>query len=172
MKHLDEIPIEDLQRALDDVERAKPAQRLLAAIAYKNGVTQTELAEWHDVQRKTIYSWLTRLEDEPLAEAVADEHRSGRPRKLSADQRAQLKRRLHEPPSDVGYDASAWTPVLLQEFVRDAFDVEYSIPSCRRLLKEAGLRYRPPRRTAAADSDDREPSHSDHPESDGYWTPR
>ena len=27
-----------------------PTKRLLAAIAYKNGVTQTELAEWYDVQ--------------------------------------------------------------------------------------------------------------------------
>jgi len=25
-----------------------------------NGVTQTELAEWYDVQRRTIYSWFKR----------------------------------------------------------------------------------------------------------------
>jgi chromosome segregation and condensation protein ScpB len=39
----------------------KPTQRVVAAIAYKNGVTQTELAEWHDIGRRTIYSWLKRL---------------------------------------------------------------------------------------------------------------
>jgi chromosome segregation and condensation protein ScpB len=43
--HLDEISVEELQDALDNVEEKKPTQRLLAAIAYKNGVTQTELAE-------------------------------------------------------------------------------------------------------------------------------
>jgi hypothetical protein len=54
----DEISVEELQDALDNVDGKKPTQRLLAAIAYKNGVTQTELAEWYDVQRRTIYSWL------------------------------------------------------------------------------------------------------------------
>jgi chromosome segregation and condensation protein ScpB len=60
--HLDELSVEELQDALDNVDGTKPAQRLLAAIAYKNGVTQTELAEWYDVQRRTIHSWLTRLD--------------------------------------------------------------------------------------------------------------
>lgn len=46
MDHLNEISVEELQEALDNVDGNKPTQRLLAAIAYKNGVTQTELAEW------------------------------------------------------------------------------------------------------------------------------
>ncbi|OAQ51951.1 hypothetical protein HTG_14965 [Natrinema mahii] len=45
MDHLDKTSVEELQDALARVEGAKPTQRLLAAIAYKNGVTQTELAE-------------------------------------------------------------------------------------------------------------------------------
>lgn len=90
MGHLDEITIEELQQALDEVEQKKPTQRLLAAIAYKNGVTQTELAEWYGVQRRTIYSWLKRLESEPLEQAAVDTYRSGRPRKLTADQQREL----------------------------------------------------------------------------------
>lgn len=35
MDYLDEISIEELQNALDNVEGKKPTQRLLAAIAYK-----------------------------------------------------------------------------------------------------------------------------------------
>jgi len=54
VNHLDEISIEELQTALDNVEGEKPTQRLLAAIAYKNGVSQTELSGWYDVQRRTI----------------------------------------------------------------------------------------------------------------------
>lgn len=59
----DEISVEDLQQALDGVEGKQPTQRLLAAIAYKNGSTQTRLASWYDVPRKTIYNWLMRLEN-------------------------------------------------------------------------------------------------------------
>ena len=84
MNHLDEITVEELQDALGNVDGKKPTQRLLAAIAYKNGVTQTELAEWYDVQRRTIYSWLKRLVCvESLEQAASDDKRTGRKRKLS-----------------------------------------------------------------------------------------
>ena len=83
MDHLDEISVEELHDALDNVEGKKPAQRLLAAIAYKNGVTQTELAERHNTGRRTIYSWLKRLiRVESLEQTVIDVHRSERKRKV------------------------------------------------------------------------------------------
>ena len=48
-------------------------QNGLAPIVYKNGVTQTELAEWYNVQRRPIYSWLTQLDtDESLEQAVTN----------------------------------------------------------------------------------------------------
>jgi len=50
MDHVDEISVEELQDALNNVEGNKPTQRLLAAIVYKNGVTQTELAELNPVE--------------------------------------------------------------------------------------------------------------------------
>lgn len=144
MDHIEDISLEDLQEALDRVERKKPAMRLLAAIAYKNGVTQTELSEWYGVQRRTIYSWLKRLEAPVIENAVRDAHRSGRPRKLTDEQQAALKRALHHPPEDVGDDAGAWTPELVHRYVHQRFGIDYSLPSCRRLMKEAGLRYRLP----------------------------
>ncbi|EMA53268.1 transposase [Halococcus salifodinae DSM 8989] len=167
MDHLDDISIEELQEALDEVNAAKPAQRLLAAIAYKNGITQTELAEWYGVQRRTIYSWLKRLDDGPLDQAVVDAPRSGRPRKLTTKQRQEFEAALHESPTEVGYDEPAWTPALVGRFVHDAFGVEYSEPSCRRLMKEAGLEYRvPPRPPAGAGSEDESDDRGS-----GQWTP-
>jgi hypothetical protein len=55
---------------------------------------------------------------------------------------------LHQPPAEVGYDAPAWTPKLLREFLEDRYDVSYSLSSCRRLMRETGLSYQTPRRTA------------------------
>ena len=139
MNHLEEISVEELQTALDNVEGKKPTQRLLAAIAYKNGVTQTELAEWYDVQRRTIYCWLKRLDtDESLEQAVTDAHRSGRKRKLSEMQQQEFEATVHDSPQEVGIDAPAWTPALVQQHLAETYGVDYSVPSCRRLLKEAG----------------------------------
>jgi len=174
MDHLDDITIEELQDALDNVEGNKPTQRLLAAIAYKNGVTQTELAEWHDTGRRTIYSWLMRFDtDEPLGQAVSDAHRSGRKRKLSETQQKEFERTVHEPPEKVGIDAPAWTPALVQDFLEETYGVEYSYPSCRRLLKEAGLSYQKPRRTAGeAEESDQEAFHDEIKKSERRWTPQ
>ena len=173
MNHLDEISVEDLQDALDNVDGKKPTQRLLAAIAYKNGVTQTELAEWYDVQRRTIYSWLKRLDtDESLEQAVTDDKRTGRKRKLSETQQEDFEATVHEPPEKVGIDAPAWTPALVQQFLDESYDVEYSIPSCRRLLQEAGLSYQKPRRKAAeADETEQEEFYDELKKSGGRWTP-
>jgi transposase len=171
MEHLDEISVEELQDALDNVEGNKPTQRLLAAIAYKNGVTQTELAEWYGTGRRTIYSWLMRLDtDEPLVEAVVDNKRTGRKRKLSEIQQGEFEQTVHDPPTEVGYDAPAWTPALVQEFLEETYGVEYSYPSCRRLLKEAGLRYQ--KQPRSADEGDPEEFHGELKKSEQRWTPQ
>jgi hypothetical protein len=79
VEHLDGISVEELQDALDNVDGNKPTQRLLTPIAFKNGVTQTELAEWYDVQRRTTYSWLKRLDtDESLEQSVSNSKESVR----------------------------------------------------------------------------------------------
>ena len=172
MDHLDEISVEELQDALDNVDGKKSTQRLLAAIAYKNGVTQTELAKWYDVQRRTIYSWLKRLDtDESLEQAVSDDKRTGRKRKLSESQQEEFEETVHEPPEEVVIDAPAWTPARAQEYLQETYGVEYSIPSCRRLLKEAGLSYQKPRRSVAeADEDEHEAFHDELKKSGGKWT--
>jgi len=80
---------------------------------HKTGVSQTELAEWYNVQRQTIYSWLKRLNtDESLEQAVSDDKRTGRKRKLSESHQKEFEETAHELPSEVGIDAPAWTPEL------------------------------------------------------------
>ena len=139
MAHLEEVTAGDLRSALDGVEDATPAVRLVAAIAYKHGVSQTALAEWLGVERKTVYNWLTRLEGgKSLVDAARDDRRPGRPRKLAPDQQRVLEEALSEPPTAVGYDSSSWSPGLLREYVAAEFGEEYSLSSCRRLLNELG----------------------------------
>jgi len=174
MDHLNEISVEELQEALDNVDGNKPTQRLLAAIAYKNGVTQTELAEWYDTERKTIYNWLKRFDtDDPLEQAVSDAHRSGRKRKLSEKQQQAFEQTVHESPQESGIDAPAWTPALAQEYLQETYGVEYSVPSCRRLLTEAGLSFQKPRRsTAESDENEQDEFYDEIRESGGKWMPQ
>lgn len=172
MTRLPERTVAELQRALDDVGGKKPTQRLTAAIAYKHGVTQTELAEWFGVSRRTIYGWFSRLEDEPIEEAVRDDSRPGRPAKLTDAQLSGLEATLQAPPTAVGYDCPTWSPALLREYLDEEFDVAYSLPSCRRLMKEAGLVYLDPADRAATMDDAQRPERDGAPPvASGVWLP-
>lgn len=172
MTRLTDVTVEQLRRALDDVSGRTPTLRLTAAIAYKNGVSQTELGEWFGVSRRTIYEWLTRLEEEPIAEAVHDDPRPGRPGKLTAAQRSRLETRLQQPPTRAGYDEPAWTPALVREYLAERFDVAYSRSSCRRLMKEAGLVYLEPEGSAEPMADTSRPDvGGGEPATVGLWLP-
>ncbi|ELY72906.1 transposase [Natrinema pellirubrum DSM 15624] len=107
--------------------------------------------------------------DEPLEQAVSDAHRSGRKRKLSERQQEEFEQTVHEPPEKVGIDA----PALVQQYLDETYGIEYSYPSCRRLLKEAGLSYQKPRRTAAeSEAEEQEAFREELKKSDGKWTPQ
>lgn len=140
MESLERVTADDLRAALASVDGKRPALRLTAAIAHKDGVTQRRLATWFGVERKTIYNWLTRIDPDDVAGSVRDDPRPGRPRKLTPDQQAALADHLTRPPAESGYDADHWTAPLLQAHVASTFDVEYSLPSCRRLLAEHDAR--------------------------------
>ena len=77
-----DVAIEDLREPLEPVDGKTPAKRLIVAIAYKHGVRQSEIAEWFDIERETIYNWVTRHDKEDLASVVPDEQRPGRPEAL------------------------------------------------------------------------------------------
>lgn len=140
MAALEDVSAADLRDALAETDGSRASTRLIAALAYRHGVTQTELAGWFDVERKTVYNWLRDLDERPddLAEAARDDPRPGRPRKLTAEQRSALASVLEGPPAAAGFDAETWDASLLQRHVREAYDVDYSRPTCRRQLAELG----------------------------------
>ncbi len=139
MARLDDVPVEDLEAALENATGKRETKRLMVAIIYKRGPSAPMIAEWLDTREQTIYRWFDRLETEPIEQAVRDRHRPGRPPKLDDADRAKFRAAVQEPPTDVGYDHPAWTTALAQQFLQNAFDVEYSRRHVQRLLKDAGL---------------------------------
>lgn len=134
MAKLENVSAEELRDALDRAEEAKAVKRLTVAIAYKDGVSVETLSERYGVPRSTIYYWLDRLETAPIVEAITDTQRPGRPPELAGDDRETVKEWLAEPPREQGVDAEEWTPELLRDRIRDAFDVNYSVGHVRRLF--------------------------------------
>lgn len=156
MTRLEKVSVEELEAALDDATEKRETKRLLVAIIYKRGPSAPMIAEWLDTREQTIYRWFDRLEAEPISQAVQDRQRSGRPPKLDDSDRAEFQATVQNPPSEAGYDHTAWTTDLAQQVLKDEFDVEYSRRHVQRLLKDADLTWQTPRpQPPTADEDER-----------------
>jgi transposase len=144
---LENVTTDYLREVLETVNESAAAKRLMAAITYKeiDDITQKEAAEMYGFSEGWASKWfnrLERLETEPSEAVVYDEPRSGRPSKLSEQEKQQFTEVLHKPPEDVGIDAPAWSVPLARNYLNESFDVEYSDRHVRRLLREAGLSWK------------------------------
>lgn len=150
MARLENISADQLRDFLDEVDGKQATLRVVAGINYKEGVTQTDLADWYGVSRTTIHNWLTRLEkleNNDLEDVIYDDSRTGRPRKLNEEQWDELVTILDNSPEDVGIDAPSWTPKLVQMHIRDSYNIEYSLRHIRELLNRAGYVWKTARPT-------------------------
>lgn len=94
MGRLDDITLEELQELREQTHGEIPRERVLAAIARKQGDDLATLAERHGVVEKTIRNWLDRFEEQPLERAPYDEPRPGLAAKLDRNRREQLSDQL------------------------------------------------------------------------------
>lgn len=142
MIQLEKTSLEELRSLLDEVEEKVPTQRVLAAIGRKLGASTEDLVELHDVSGDTIRNWLKRFKEQPIDQAPCDDPRSGRPPKLSNEKKVEFFTDLHESPEEFGYDRQVWFPLLAYHHLKDKYEVEYSLPHIRRMMREAGLSWR------------------------------
>jgi transposase len=138
MGKLSEVDPDVLRTELGSVSEAKPAKRLMVALAYLDGESVATLSARYGIPRSTLYYWLDRFESEPVRSAIHDEDRPGRPSKLDTDQRDRLRADLTDPPTAHGFDDERWTPALVRTHVDRRFGVSYSEGHARRLLDRLG----------------------------------
>jgi transposase len=137
MSRLDGITMEELHEVREAVDGGIPRERVLAAIARKQGDDIERIAERHDVWPKTVGRWLDRFADRPLEEAPYDDPRPGAPGRLTDEEKQQLFVDFRTSPAELGYDRDEWTSSLAVRHIEAAFDVEYSERHARSLLARA-----------------------------------
>lgn len=154
MIKLEKVSLDKLQTLLDEIDEKVPTQREHTAIGRKLGLSTGTLAELNDVSNQTIRNWLNRFENQPIDDAPYDDSRSGRPPKLTDEEKIEFFADLNESPENVGYDRQVWFPALGYRHLKEAYNVEYSPSQIYWLLHEAGLSWRTARpRHYEADSE-------------------
>lgn len=92
----------------------------------------TTIAERYGIPHSTICSWLDRLENQPIADALRGELRPGLPPKLTPSHRVDTW--LDGTPRAVGHGEAELAAERLHVRIQDVFDIEYSEAHIHRLF--------------------------------------
>src|SRR6266852_4516872 len=108
------------------------------------GWKQTEIAAALGVTSGAVSQWLTRARAEGVEEGLRAHPASGRPPKLTAEQRAQLPALLDRGAEAYGFRGQVWTCQRVGEVIRRTFGVTYTPAPVGRLLHRLGYRVQRP----------------------------
>ncbi|HET8643894.1 MAG TPA: helix-turn-helix domain-containing protein [Vicinamibacteria bacterium] len=132
-------------RALARVERdPRKRVRLLAIANVRDGMAVAAAARAGGMGRATLFRWLARERTGGPA-ALGDRPRSGRRRKLDAEQRAAVKGWVLAGPEAERDGVVAWRGGDVRAMVERRFRVQLALASAYRLLNELHLSILVPR---------------------------
>ncbi|MBI5670252.1 MAG: helix-turn-helix domain-containing protein [Chloroflexi bacterium] len=145
---LSEAELRQLQQAEHDTRDAYELKRLQAVRLYGSGVESRVIETLVGCDERSIRKWAQRYTQAGL-EGLRSRWQGENALKLSREQRADLKHRLHQYRPDQVLSAEVrmsqgqfWTVSDLHIVVKAWYAVEYRTPdSYRSLLQECGLSY-------------------------------
>lgn len=131
----------------DEIRRSPEARydhRLHGILLVAQGMSAREVAQLLGDAPRTVAYWVRRFEEEGLA-GLVDADRSGRPRRLTEEQLAEIDRALRKRPEEVGLSGNLWDGITLAAFIDSRWDVKLGVRQCQRLFRQLGFRLRKPR---------------------------
>lgn len=129
---------DELRRFAARAKDAGQARRLLALAAVLDGMNRTEAARIGGMDRQTLRDWAHRF-NRHGPDGLIDIKPSGRPPRLSDQQKDLLKQLVEAGPDPETDGVVRWRCVDLKRVVRERFGVELSEVSLGRVLKQLGF---------------------------------
>lgn len=131
----------------DEIRRSGESRydhRLHGVLLVAQGMSCLEVSRLLGDGPRTVQYWIRRFEENGLGGLIEGE-RSGRPRRLTEDQLAQVGDALRKAPESVGVAGGLWDGKGLAHFLRKQFSVSLGIRQCQNLFRQLGFRMRKPR---------------------------
>jgi transposase len=128
-------------------------RRIHALLWLAEGKAVAEVAEILAVGEQTVRDWLHAF---VLWGEATLPYRlpTGRPARLTQDQRQEVRRLVLAGPEAAGYPTACWTAVLIADLVRTRFRVSYHPRYVPHLLGQLGLSYQKAKFSAAGADDE------------------
>lgn len=134
--HSKEDLLEEGKRIITESRDSKFLFRVTLVNLMLAGAKASDLAEYCGVDERTLTGWVAKVDEKGFQSLMAVKQ-SGRPPKLSEDQKEIIKVALSEGPQDHGY--SNWDGPSVSDLILRTFGVEYSVRQSQRLIKDLGF---------------------------------
>jgi transposase len=140
---LNEIAVQELERAEQDTERVDELRRMQAVRLYGTGVSIAVIQQVAQASERTVRRWVARYNEGGI-NGLRERWQGGNNRKLTAEQRDELKAKLQQyRPLDLQISQNIyWTVSDLQIALEGWYGVVYREgDSYQALLHESGFSY-------------------------------
>lgn len=132
---------DELKALLRKDEKFQQGVRLYACYQVSLGKKPKELEAFYETSFKSICNWVNRLNESGL-EGLTDKEKSGRPPKLTDNQKLKIKQLiLEQSPENHGYNSSTWTGSLVIDWVAKNYNVVYKKANIYNILEGLGLTF-------------------------------
>ena len=131
----------------DEIRRSEESRydhRLHGVLLVAQGMNCPEVSSLLGDSARTVEYWVRRFEDSGLA-GLAEGERSGRPRRLTDKQLAEINSALRQPPELAGIPMGLWDGKGLSAFIKKRYGIAIGVRQCQYMFKSFGFRLRKPR---------------------------
>ena len=101
-----------------------------------SGLSPKELSSNCGYSERTLQSWLKKV-DESGWETLKTKKQTGRPGKLTDQQREEIKVSINEGPEKSGY--TVWCGPSLSDFIKSKYGIDYGVRACQDLMHRMGF---------------------------------
>ena len=127
----------------------REARRMEVVAMRRKGEKPARIAAKLGVAVNSVYAWSKKARVEGVR-SLKTKPRGGRPNKLSAEERRELRGLIIAGPRKAGYDRELWTLPMVRELIAENFGVEYHVDHLSRVMALLNLTFRVVRAGLAA----------------------
>lgn len=99
------------------------------------------ISDRHNFSRSQIYKLVERVNKYGL-EGLFDDPHTGRKQKITPEQKEELRSVLLQEPITKGYAHPEWDGPLVVKYLKEKFNLEYSVRHVQRLMRSLGCNVR------------------------------
>lgn len=140
-RFLSDLTLKEVEELYKKEKNPKAKIRLQAVVLRKKNKTLEEISSVVGYPLTTVGDWLRRIHDDGI-ERIYSRKQSGKPSRLSKEQKKILSEILEQSPTAAGLPYKIWTAKILAHYIAQQYGAHYKIRRIENLVHELGFNFK------------------------------